>query len=38
MSAKANSQLINEISPWQVLESLGESVAVVDREFRLVWS
>lgn len=26
-----------EISPWQVLESLGESVAVVDREMRLVW-
>jgi DNA-binding CsgD family transcriptional regulator len=26
-----------ELSPWQVLESLGESVAVVDRNMRLVW-
>lgn len=24
-------------SPWQVLESLGESIAVLDRDLRLVW-
>jgi DNA-binding CsgD family transcriptional regulator len=38
MNAKTHNRPINEISPWQVLESLGESVAVVDRELRLVWS
>lgn len=38
MSAQAKRNTIDDISPWQVLESLGESVAVVDRELRLVWS
>ncbi len=28
---------VEELSPWQVLESLGEAVSVVDRDLRLVW-
>ena len=37
MSARADKKVLSEISPWQVLESLGESVAVVDRGLRVVW-
>jgi DNA-binding CsgD family transcriptional regulator len=37
MPAKPDLSVVQDISPWQVLESLGESVAVVDRAMRLVW-
>ena len=37
MSSAQEIPAVQEISPWQVLESLGEAVAVVDRSMRLVW-
>ncbi|KMY67223.1 hypothetical protein AAU61_10080 [Desulfocarbo indianensis] len=37
MPAKPLPNFNQDISPWQVLESLGESVAVVDRAYRLIW-
>lgn len=37
MPAKPLPTFNQDLSPWRVLESLGESVAVVDRAYRLVW-
>ena len=34
---EANNNILSNLTIWQVLESLGESVAVVDRDYRLVW-
>lgn len=37
MSISSQNSLVGGISPWQVLESLGESVVIVGDRFRVVW-
>jgi len=37
LSISSQNSLVGGISPWQVLESLGESVVVDDDRFRVVW-
>jgi DNA-binding CsgD family transcriptional regulator len=34
---ETNNNILSSLTIWQVLESLGESVAVVDRDYRLIW-
>lgn len=34
---ETDNNILSNLTVWQVLESLGESVAVVDRDYRLVW-